>query len=331
MRGVVVIDHLEVTLNINSDEKKLRLDTYIAEKCNMSRSKAQRLIQNEQVKLLGTPIINNDHIVKSGEEYIVHLVQPDIFTSIESNYDIKLDIIYEDENIIVLSKQSGLTVHPGAGTNNDTLLNAVIAHLGKIPYTHVRLGIVHRLDKDTSGLMVIAKNEEAHGFLSELLSNRKIKREYLAVVWGTLLTQQGTIKTYIAPKRGNKEMMCVTKTTGKLAITHYSVQKVVGQASLVKCTLETGRTHQIRVHMSHIGHSIVGDQVYGKNSSKSAKHAKNSDFIRTFNRQALHAYKLGLYHPKSNEYVEFKSDLPKDIRTLIGEFEALTVAVNASQ
>lgn len=216
------------------------------------------MIQNEQVKLLGTPIISNDHIVKPGEEYIVHLVQPDISTSIEPNYDIKLDIVYEDEDIIVLSKQSGLTVHPGAGTNNDTLLNAVIAHLD------VRPGIVHRLDKDTSGLMVIAKNEEAHSFLSELLSNRKIKREYLAVIWGILPSDQGTIKTNIAPKRGNKEMMCVTKTTGKLAITHYSVEKVIGQVSLVKCTLETGRTHQFRVHMSHIGHSIVGDQVYGK-------------------------------------------------------------------
>ncbi len=215
-------------------------------------------------------------------------------------------------------------MHPGAGTNNDTLLNAVISHLGKIPYSHVRPGIVHRLDKDTSGLMVIAKNEEAHGFLSELLSNRKIKREYLAIVWGILSSQQGTIKTNIAPKRGNKEMMCVTKITGKLAITHYLVQKVIGQVSLVKCTLETGRTHQIRVHMSHIGHSIVGDQVYGKNSSKSTKYAKNSSFIRNFNRQALHAYTLGLYHPKSKGYMEFVSDLPQDIKTLIGEFDNIS-------
>ncbi|WP_264719295.1 RluA family pseudouridine synthase [Wolbachia endosymbiont (group A) of Lasioglossum morio] len=314
----MTIDHSIITLSVNNDKEKLRLDTYIAEKCNISRSKAQRLIQNEQVKLLGIPIINNDHIVKPGEEYIVHLVQPDISTSIEPNYDIKLDIVYEDEDIIVLSKQSGLTVHPGAGTNNDTLLNAVIAHL------NVRPGIVHRLDKDTSGLMVIAKNEAAHSFLSELLSNRKIKREYLAVVWGTLSSQQGTIETNIAPKRGNKEMMCVTKTTGKLAITHYSVEKVIGQASLVKCTLETGRTHQIRVHMSHIGHSIVGDQVYGKNSSKSTKYAKNSSFIRNFNRQALHAYTLGLYHPKSKGYMEFVSDLPQDIKTLIGEFDNIS-------
>ncbi|MDR2609789.1 MAG: RluA family pseudouridine synthase [Rickettsiales bacterium] len=315
---------MDVTLNINSGEKKLRLDTYIAEKCNISRSKAQRLIQDEQVRLLGVPIINNDHMVKPGEEYVVHLVQPDISTSIEPNHDIKLDIIYEDEDIMVLNKQSELTVHPGAGTNNDTLLNAVIAHLGKIPYSHVRPGIVHRLDKDTSGLMVIAKNEEAHSFLSELLSNRRIKREYLAVVWGILPSNQGTIKTNIAPKRGNKEMMYVMKTTGKLAITHYSVQKVVGQASLVKCVLETGRTHQIRVHTSHMGHSIVGDQVYGKNSSKSAKYAKSSDFIRNFNRQALHAYKLGLYHPKSKEYMDFCSDLPQDMRALIDEFEEIT-------
>ncbi|PBQ25575.1 RNA pseudouridine synthase [Wolbachia pipientis wAus] len=312
------------TLNISSEEKKLRLDTYVAKKCNISRSKAQRLIQNEQVKLLGIPIINNDHIVKPGEEYVVHLIQPDISTSIEPNYDIKLDIVYEDDDIIVLSKQSRLTVHPGAGTNNDTLLNAVIAHLGKIPYTNTRPGIVHSLDKDTSGLMVIAKNEQSHSFLSELLSNRKIKREYLAVIWGALPNLQGTVKTHIAPKRSNKEMMCVTKTAGKLAITHYSVKKIIGQASLVKCTLETGRTHQIRVHMSHIGHSVVGDQVYGKNSSKSEKHAKNSDFIRNFNRQALHAHTLGLYHPKSKEYIEFVSDLPQDMQVLIGEFENIS-------
>jgi 23S rRNA pseudouridine1911/1915/1917 synthase len=250
-----------------------------------------------------------------------HLVLPHSPISIEPNHDIKLDIIHEDEDIIVLNKQNGLTVHPGSGTSNNTLLNAVIAHLGKIPYSHARPGIVHRLDRDTSGLMVIAKNGNAHSFLSTSLASREIKREYLAVVWGVLSTQHGTIKTNIAPKRNNREMMCVTKTIGKSAITHYSVQKIIGPASIVKCILETGRTHQIRVHMSHIGHSIVGDQVYGKNSSKCAKYAKNSDFIRNFDRQALHAYKLGLNHPKSKGYMEFNSDLPKDIEALISEFE----------
>lgn len=321
MCRVIAID---ITLNIDNNERKLRLDTYIAEKCNISRSKAQRLIQDKQVTLLGIPVIDKNHMVKIGKKYTVHLTCENESTSIEPNYNIKLDIIYEDGDIIVLSKQSGLTVHPGAGTNNDTLLNAVIAHLGKIPYTNTRPGIVHRLDKDTSGLMVIAKNEQSHSFLSELLSNRKIKREYLAVVWGTLPNLQGTVKTHIAPKRSNKEMICVTKTTGKLAITHYSVKKIIGQASLVKCTLETGRTHQIRVHMSHIGHSVIGDQVYGKNSSKSAKYAKNSDFIRNFNRQALHAHTLGLYHPKSKEYIEFVSDVPQDMQVLIGEFENIS-------
>ncbi|KJH40049.1 pseudouridine synthase, RluA family, partial [Dictyocaulus viviparus] len=270
----------KVTLNIKGGEEKSRLDTYIAEKCNISHSKAQRSIQDEQVKLFGIPVTNNDHLVKL------------------------------DEDIMVLHKQSGVTVHPGAGTSNNTLLNAIIAYLGKIPYTCVRPGVVHRLDKDTSGLMVIAKNEEAHSFLSGLLSNRNIRREYLAVVWGMLSSNPAAIKTNIAPKRGNEEMMCVAKTAGKLAITNYSVQKVVGQMNLVKCVLETGRTHEIRVHMSHMGHSIVGDQVYGKNSSKSARYAKNSDFICNFNRQALHAYKLGLYHPKEKEYMDFCSDLP---------------------
>ncbi|MDD9331276.1 MAG: RluA family pseudouridine synthase [Wolbachia sp.] len=312
------MDNSVTILNV---EEKLRLDSYIAKKCNVSRSKAQKLIQNEQVKLLGKPIMSNDHIVKPGEEYIVHLISSNEPTLIQHNHCIKLDIVYEDEDIIVLNKQSGLTVHPGIGTNNDTLLNAIIAHLSKVPYSHIKPGIIHRLDKYTSGLMVVAKNEESHSFLSESLSNRKIKREYLAIVWGVLHCQHGTIKTNIAPKCSNREVMCVTKTIGKSAITNYSVQKVIGRASLVKCTLETGRTHQIRVHMSHIGHSIVGDQVYGKNSSKSVKYAKNSNFICNFNRQALHACKLGLYHPKSKEYIEFNSELPQDIGTLISEFE----------
>lgn len=319
------IDRSTITLSVSSDKEKLRLDSYIAEECGLSRSKAQKLIQNKQVELFGNPIIENDYTVKPGEEYIVHITYNNEPILTKPNYDIKLDIVYEDEDIIVLNKQSGLTVHPGAGTNNDTLLNSIIAHLGKVPYSHVKPGIVHRLDKDTSGLMVIAKNENAHSFLSDSLSNRKIKREYLALVWGILSPQYGVIRTNIAPKRANREVMCVTKTIGKSAITHYSLQKCIDKVSLVKCVLETGRTHQIRVHMSHIGHSIVGDQTYGKNSSKSTKYAKKCNFICNFNRQALHACLLGFYHPKSKEYMEFKSDLPQDIKILISEFEKLYV------
>lgn len=315
------VDSPVTILSINSDEEKLRLDSYIANKFSISRSKAQKLIRSGQVKLFGNSVVDNDRIIKSGEEYTVHIIPSNQTTLIKPNYNIELDIVYEDEDIIILNKQSGLTVHPGSGTGDNTLLNAIIAHLGKIPYDHARPGIVHRLDKDTSGLMVVAKNEESHNFLSTALSNHEIKREYLAVAWGILSSQQGTIESNIAPKRSNREMMCVTRTAGKLAITHYLVQKIIGQASLVKCILETGRTHQIRVHMSHIGHSIVGDQVYGKNSSKSEKYAKSSNFICNFNRQALHAYKLGLHHPKSKRYMEFISDLPQDMEILIDEFE----------
>ncbi len=297
-----------------------RLDNHIAYIHKISRSKAQKLIKNKCVNLHGYPITDNDYAVKPGEEYVVDLSKLNDTTIIDFNYDIKLDIIYEDDWIIIINKQSGVTVHPGAGTGNSTLLNAVAAYL-----PHNKLGVVHRLDKDTSGLMVIAKNEESHAFLSMLLSDSVMNREYLAIVWGTLFSQQGTVRTYIAPKRSNREMMCVTKATGKLAVTHYSVKKLIGKASLIKCKLDTGRTHQIRVHMSHIGHSIVGDQVYGKNSSKNARYAKNSSFICAFNRQALHAYKLGLYHPKSKEYIEFRSDLPQDIKTLVSEFENLVI------
>ncbi len=297
-----------------------RLDSHIAYVHGISRSKAQKLIKNKCVKLHGYPITDNNYTVKHGEEYVADLSKLNNITIIDVNYDIKLDIIYEDDWIIIINKQNGVTVHPGAGTGNSTLLNAVAAYL-----PHNKPGVVHRLDKDTSGLMVIAKNEESHAFLSTLLSDRMINREYLAVVWGTLFSQQDTVRTYIAPKRSNRKIMCVTKATGKLAVTHYSVKKSIGKASLIKCKLNTGRTHQIRVHMSHIGHSIVGDQVYGKNNSKNAKYAKNSSFICAFKRQALHAYKLGLYHPKSKEYIEFKSDLPQDIETLVSEFENLVI------
>jgi 23S rRNA pseudouridine1911/1915/1917 synthase len=297
-----------------------RLDNHIAYIHKISRNKAQKLIQNERVKLHGYPITRNDRSVKPNEEYVVDLAESDNIATIAHDYSIKLNIIYEDDYIVIVNKQSGVTVHPGAGTGNNTLLNAVAAH-----FPHSQPRMVHRLDKDTSGLIVIAKNEESHTFLSMLLSDRMINREYLAVVWGKLCLPYGTIKTYIAPKRSNREMMCVTKATGKLAITNYSVEKAIGKASLIKCKLETGRTHQIRVHMSHIGHSIVGDQIYGKNSSKNARYAKNSDFICTFKRQALHAYRLGFHHPQSKEYIEFQSDLPQDIKTLISEFENLVI------
>ena len=291
-----------------------RLDVYIAEKYRISRSKAQKLIYHNQVEGSGKVIVDKDYIIRSNEDYTAHNIQFQI--SAKPNHNIILNIIYEDEDIIVVNKQSGLTVHPGAGTNNDTLLNSLIA---QFPHYHIK--IVHRLDKDTSGLMVVTKNEESHNILSSSLATRQIRREYLAVVWGKLNYNQGTIKTHITPKRSNRKVMCVAKTIGKPAITHYVVEKNMGQASLVRCILETGRTHQIRVHMSHIGHSIIGDQVYGKNSSKSTKYTKHSHFICNFNRQALQAYKLGLYHPKSEDYMEFNCDLPEDMDTLINEFK----------
>ncbi len=292
-----------------------RLDVHIAEKYRISRNKAQKLIRSNQVEVSGKAIVDKDYIIRSNEDYTAHNIQ--IQTSTKPNHNIILNIIYEDEDIIIINKQSGLTVHPGAGTNNDTLLNALIAR-----FPNYNIKIVHRLDKDTSGLMVVTKNEESHNILSTSLANRQIRREYLAVVWGKLNNDQGIIKTHITPKRSNRKVMCVAKTIGKLAVTHYVVEKNMKRASLVKCILETGRTHQVRVHMSHIGHSIIGDQVYGKNSSKSIKYAKHSHFICNFNRQALHAYKLGLYHPKTKDYMEFYSDLPEDIDTLINEFKS---------
>ncbi|WDM85005.1 RluA family pseudouridine synthase [Ehrlichia sp. JZT12] len=320
---------LEKKIFIKNGEENNRLDKFIAIKLNISRNRVQQLIKDNRILLFDTTIKDNNHLTKVNDIYNINIPIKETNSIIIPNNNIPITVLYEDNDIIIINKAPRITVHPGAGTNNDTLVNALIAHYGNtLSYIGkaTRPGIIHRLDKDTSGLMVIAKNENSYYFLSDLLLKKQIKKEYLAVVWGLPNPKNNIIKNYIGTKPHNKKMMTVTHSAhkGKLAITEYTTKKHFSNiASLVRCRIYTGRTHQIRVHMSHIGNSIIGDQKYGKNNSKSIKYAKQSSIINTLKRQALHAHKLGFIHPTKNTYVEFHSDFPDDIQMLINDLEQL--------
>ena len=253
-----------------------------------------------------------------------------IKSSIPEPENIALEILYEDSDLIVIDKPAGLVVHPAPGNASGTLVNALLSHCGD-SLSGIggvkRPGIVHRLDKQTSGLMVAAKNDKAHINLSEQFSSRTIERAYQAVVWGVPRPRFGQIDGNIGRNRNNRKKMAVLPNGGKKAITRYTVLKRFGEfASLVECNLKTGRTHQIRVHMAEIGHPVIGDSAYGGGISR-ARRAPLDDqtcnHIRQLDRQALHAFKLGFRHPKSTKLIRYQSNLPIEIKLLISLLEGL--------
>ncbi|SBO13917.1 Ribosomal large subunit pseudouridine synthase D [Anaplasma phagocytophilum] len=314
------------TILIEHYNAKKRLDVLISASLDISRSKAQCIISDGGVTLLDTPVLSNSHLTKTGDVYTVTVPDTPQSTSIDPNHDIPLHIIHEDEHIIVIDKAPNIAVHPGHGTKNDTLAHALLAHCGNalcaVGNSH-RPGIIHRLDKDTSGLMVIAKTEKAYLVLSQALEEKKFRKEYLALIWGIPTTKHCFIQTNLDVKRSDKTMMEVTLSRGKHANTEYIIEKTFGNvASLARCILHTGRTHQIRVHMSHIGHSVVGDQKYGKNNKKSLRCGIPE--VRNFKRQALHACLLCFHHPCTGEYLCFNSNPAKDIQELISILEKAT-------
>ena len=236
--------------------------------------------------------------------------------------EIPLDIVYEDESLLVVNKPAGLVVHPGAGNWNHTLVNGLLAHCGSglsgIGGVR-RPGIVHRIDKDTSGLLVVAKTDVAHLALAKQFEAHSIQREYQAFVWGRLNNEEGRIEGNIGRSTTNRQKMALVRTGGKTAVTHYKRLAVFGSdlVSHIKCVLETGRTHQIRVHLSSIHHPLVGDSVYG-HAPKNA-----TDFLRFFPRQALHAGVLGFVHPVTQEQMLFEAPLPKDLSELLDQLRQL--------
>ena len=307
------------------DFNKIRIDKFLHTQINeLSRSRLQNLIYNGEVKLNKSVIKNPSKKVKFNDQITVNFPAPEK-TIIKPN-KIPLNILYDDEDIIIINKMPGVVVHPGAGNYENTLANALIyKYKNKLSNIsgELRPGIVHRIDKETSGLLVIAKNNLSHSKLGKQFSDHSIKRKYLCLVWGVIRPLQGRIETLISRNKKNRQLMMVSDLNGKKAITNYKTIKVfnikdIPKISLIECELETGRTHQIRVHMKYKGSSLLGDNQYGKKIEKFKK--INEDFLKklsVLNGQALHAKSLGFIHPSKNKWVNFESELPSDFNKLL--------------
>ena len=301
-----------------------RLDKALAHAFpDVSRARFQALIAEGAVSVEGKTVTEARHKVKPGDP--ISVVVPEPASAEPQPETMALDIVHEDKDLIVIDKPAGLVVHPGAGNETGTLVNALIAHCGD-SLSGIggvkRPGIVHRLDKDTSGLLVVAKNDKAHHGLSEQFAahgrDGRLERSYLALVWGVPERRQGMISAAIDRSTANRQKMAVSRgANAREAVTHYEVLETLGTpavASLLRCQLETGRTHQIRVHMAHIGHPLLGDSVYGSGFRTSAKKLSETAqmALKSLNRQALHAATLGFEHPRTGKPLRFESPAPED-------------------
>ena len=298
-----------------------RLDRALAAALpGLTRSRVKSLIESRRVARAddGSTVEEPSRKVKTGERFIVDIPEPEPAEPVAQARD--LDILYEDSDLLVLNKPAGLVVHPAPGNPDNTLVNALIAHCGA-SLSGIggvrRPGIVHRLDKDTSGVMVVAKNDPAHQALSRLFAAHDLTRIYRAVVWGAPTAKRGTIEAAIGRHPVDRKRMAVRKTSGRQALTEYWLEQRFGPslkplASLVGAKLGTGRTHQVRVHLAHIGCPVVGDPVYGRRRNAPAPEA-----LKDFGRQALHAAVLEFRHPRSGQQMTFASELPQDIKTLV--------------
>ena len=299
---------------------------------DLSRTRIQTLIRNGQVKLNDITITNNSKKIKEKDKIKVNFPPPKE-TLIKPN-KIPLDILYDDNDIIVINKLPGVVVHPGPGNYENTIVNGLLYkyqnNLSSVG-GKLRPGIVHRIDKDTSGAIVVAKNDKTHINLSKQFISHSIKRIYEALIWGSLKPQNGKINEKISRSVKNRQLMSVTKGKGKLAITNYKTLKIfqnsnLPKISLIECQLETGRTHQIRVHMKFKGNSILGDKSYGKSKIKFKKIDPNLEKkIYNFNRQALHAKSLGFIHPKTKKNLFFEASRPRDFDALIKNLNKASV------
>lgn len=302
-----------------------RLDKALVTLCpSLSRARLQALISDGHVKVNGKITAQPSYKLKGGEA--IELTVPEAAPASPRAQNIALDIVFEDKHLLVLNKQAGLVVHPAAGHTDNTLVNALLAHCGN-SLSGIggvkRPGIVHRLDKDTSGLMVVAKTDEAHKGLSAQFAEHTLARTYYALVWGIPKQTEGTITGAIGRAKINRKKMAIT-TNGKEAITHFSVLKVFGTlASLVECRLQTGRTHQIRVHMAHIGHSVIGDPLYGSAKGHQQrlhqllkKKFADKEATLPISRQALHAQEIEFIHPATGKKRRFTAPPPADFKAL---------------
>jgi 23S rRNA pseudouridine1911/1915/1917 synthase len=299
----------------------MRLDVYITKlHPEISRSMAKKLIEGGNVKISGNVIKKVHQLVRNNEQVEVDVPEPQK-TEIMPQ-DIPVDIIYEDKDIIVINKPAGIAVHPGAGNKAGTLVNALLYKCHDLSGIggEVRPGIVHRLDKGTSGVMVVAKNDAAHISLSNQFKSRTVEKKYYALVYGKIPNETGEIKEAIGRHSSDRKKMSVKAKHGRSAETYYKVSKRFGNdMTFVDIKLGSGRTHQIRVHFSYIGHPLIGDETYGGKAIKRLKNNMLSDVIKLISRPFLHAYYLSFSHPCTGKKVEFKSELPPDLKGALNE------------
>ncbi len=278
----------------------VRLDVFVASSADISRSRAAGLISAGNVTVNGKKV---DKSIKLRAQDTVSVDIPEATPYLAKAQNIPLDIMYEDDDLLVVNKPRGMVVHPAAGNFENTLVNAVLFHCGESLSGIggvLRPGILHRIDKNTSGLLLVAKNDKAHNCLAAQIKAHSLTREYEAVVYGNIKTDNGTVNAPIGRHPVKRKQMAVTEKNSKPAVTHYAVLERFGNFTHIKCRLETGRTHQIRVHMSYIGHPLAGDDVYGPKK-----------VIKSLGGQCLHAKKIGFIHPSTGKFLEFESELPE--------------------
>lgn len=290
---------------ITENEAGMRADVALAQLLEITRSNMQKLLEEGRA-VRGQKVIKSNYRVKAGEEILVNLPEPQPLDV--QPEDIPLDIIYEDDDVVVVNKARGMVVHPAAGNYNGTLVNALLYHCKNLSGINgvIRPGIVHRLDKDTSGIMICAKNDSAHLSLSEQIQSKTAQRTYLAVVRGNVKNESGIIETQIARDKNDRKKMAVVTEGGRQAITEYEVAERFGKYTVVKCRLKTGRTHQIRVHMEYLGYPLVGDPKYSPMKTPFA-----------INGQALHSLTLSFTHPRTGERLTFEAPLPEDMKKIL--------------
>ncbi len=325
-----------ITVRVPHTAAGQRVDAVLAAAIEgLSRSRIKALIVAGHLSQDGEALRQPAHKVVAGDRLILEV--PAAAPAVPEAQDIPLVVLYEDDDLIVIDKPAGLVVHPAPGNPDRTLVNALIAHCGP-SLTGIggvrRPGIVHRLDKDTSGVMVAAKTAAAHASLTAQFAARSVDRAYRAIAWGAPLPRTGDIETLIGRSPRNRKKMAVVSRNGKPALTHYETERTLGPAeapvaSLLICKLATGRTHQIRVHLAHIGHPIIGDPVYGRapkrqrNRRGATLSAEAREAMAAFPRQALHAFRLALDHPATGNRLVFETLLPEDMESLINKLESL--------